>query len=60
MATSKSAPESGRRPVKGNIIIDKYRPMMNNLTDTQREEHYKRGLQMIHGGGSSQAEVRRR
>ena len=57
MATSKTSPESGRKPTKGTIIIDKYRPMMDTLTDAQREEYYKRGLEMIHGGGPTKSQV---
>lgn len=56
-----SSPEPKRQPSKGIAIVEKYRGKMNTLSDSERAEHFARGLQLIYGGGDSdKAKVSRR
>ena len=45
---------------KGTLIVQEHRPMMNKLTDAERQELMKAGYQLIYGGQRQSEPANRR
>jgi hypothetical protein len=45
----KPTPSEGQRKSAGTELVEKYRPRMSRLTDTERQKLMSRGLQIIYG-----------
>lgn len=59
MAASAPASDLKKQPTKGAALVERNRAKLNALTDSQREDFFNKGMQLIYGGGSAKAKVSR-
>lgn len=59
MASQASSSANKGQPTKGAAIVERNRAKLNALTDSQRDDLFNKGMQLIYGGGSSKAKVSR-
>jgi len=45
---------------KGTLIVEQHRPVMNKLTDAERQQLMRRGMELIYGAPGAPQPVRRR
>ena len=48
--TVKRSKSSREQKTKGTVIVEEHRPLMNKLTDAERQKLMKAGYELIYGG----------
>ncbi|MBI2928767.1 MAG: hypothetical protein HYY24_24145 [Verrucomicrobia bacterium] len=56
----KAAKPSKERKTRGTLLVEKYRPRLNKLTDAERERLLERAMQLAYGQDTQPAAPRRR
>ena len=56
----KAATPTKARKTRGTLLVEKYRPRLNKLTDAERERLLERAMQLAYGQDTQPAAPRRR